>query len=166
MYELQQIDLDLSQKARALQQVVTQLSDNKALAKARAELEEQEQNLAELAKEQQAGEWEIEDLRAKSAPEEKKLYGGSVKNPKELLSLQQEVESLRARTREKEDKVLEVMSLVEGAEKTISVKRETVEGLQREWEERREKLLAEQAQLEAMIDKRKQERQERHQYDQ
>jgi len=158
LYGLQEIDLDLSQKAKALQRVMAQLSNNKALAKTQGELEEHEQALAALEKEQRAEEWGIDDLRAKSAPEEKKLYGGSVKNPKELLNLQQEVESFKTRTREKEDKVLEIMSLAEGLGKRISAKREAVEGLRREWEERRERLLAEQAQLETMIDKRKQDR--------
>ncbi len=159
MYELQEIDLDLGRKAEALHRVVTQLSGNKALEKAEAELEQERQSLARLEKEQRSGEWEAEDIRAKCVPAEKKLYSGSVKNPKELVSLQQDVAALKARIREKEDKVLEIMGQVEEMKAKVADRTVEVGGLRRKWEEGRRELAAERTRLEALLAEGQQKRQ-------
>lgn len=152
LYDLQQIDLDLERKAETLSHVESQLSYNEALTEAKAEVERKRENLAELEKKQKTAEWAIEDLQAKISPLQEKLYTGSVKNPKELMSLQQQVEQLRNQVREGEDKTLEIMSQVEVLQKEIALRTADVERLEEEWQKRREQLLAEQAELRSAID--------------
>ncbi|HJX69574.1 MAG TPA: C4-type zinc ribbon domain-containing protein [Dehalococcoidia bacterium] len=152
LYDLQQIDLDLEDETERLSQVESQLSDNKALTQAQAELEGKRNYLAELEKKQKNQEWKVEDLQAKLSPLQKKLYAGSVKNPKELLSLQQQVADLKTQIRSEEDGVLEIMSQVEGLQKEIASKAAVVEELKEEWQKRQEELTAVQAELKVTID--------------
>jgi len=157
---LQQIDLDLEGKAERLSQVENQLSHNEALEEAKAEVKEKQKNLAELEKKQKKAEWKVDDFQAKFSPLKKKLYAGSVKNPKELVSLQQQVEQLKSQVREEEDKTLEIMSQVEALQKEIALRTAEVEKLEEEWRKRREQLLAEQAELRSAIDIVKEKRSE------
>lgn len=160
LHDLQQIDLDLEGKAERLSQVENQLSHNEALEEAKAEVKEKQKNLAELEKKQKKAEWIVDDLQAKFSPLQKKLYAGSVKNPKELVSLQQQVEQLKSQVREEEDKTLEIMSQVEALQKEIALRTAEVEKLEEEWRKRREQLLAEQAELRSAIDIVKEKRSE------
>ena len=160
LHDLQQIDLDLEGKAERLSQVENQLSHNEALEEAKAEVKEKQKNLAELEKKQKKAEWIVDDLQAKFSPLQKKLYAGSVKNPKELMSLQQQVEQLKSQVREEEDKTLEIMSQVEALQKEIALRTAEVEKLEEEWRKRREQLLAEQAELRSAIDIVKEKRSE------
>ena len=147
LYDLQQIDLDLENKAEVLGRVNSQLSEDKALVEAKAELEAKQQHLAELEKKQKAEEWTIEDLEAKASPLQKKLDTGTTKNPKELLNLQQQVKQLKQQLREGEDKVLEIMSQVEHLQKELVSKTDQVRKLEGEWQKKQRRLLAEQAEL-------------------
>lgn len=60
-------------------------------------------------REQERLETEVASLDAKVGAEERRLYDGSVANPKELASIQAEVSSLRNRKGRIEDEVLEQM---------------------------------------------------------
>jgi len=151
-YDLQQIDLDLEGKAERLSQVESQLSHNEALEEAKAEVKGKQKQLAELEKKEITAEWVVDDLEAKAGPLQKKLYAGSVKNPKELMSLQQQVEQLKSQIREEEDKTLEIMSQIEALQKEVASRAAEVKKLEREWQKRREQLLAEQAELSSTID--------------
>ena len=160
MYDLQQIDLDLEKKTEALSQVESQLSHNEALTEARAEVERKRENLAELEKKEITAEWVVDDLEAKAGPLQEKLYAGSVKNPKELMSLQHQVEQLKSQIREEEDKTLEIMSQVEALRKEIASRAAEVKKLEEEWQKRQEQLLVEQAELRTTIDVAKEKRDE------
>ena len=152
LHDLQQIDLDLEKKTEMLSQVESQLSHNEALTEVKAEVERKRENLAELEKKQKTAEWVIDDLQAKAGPLQQKLYAGSVKNPKELMSLQQQVEQLKSQIREEEDKTLEIMGQVEALQKEVALRAAEVKKLEGEWQKKREQLLAEQAELSTTID--------------
>lgn len=160
LYDLQQIDLDLEAKAEELRRIESQLSDNKELTQVLAELERDRDNLSDLEKKQKAAEWKVDDLQAKLDPLQEELYSGSVKNPKELSSLQQQVESFKTQIRSEEDEILEIMSQVEMQQKEISLKAAEVERLDQEWQKRREKLSVEQVELKLATDIAEQKREE------
>jgi len=152
LYDLQQIDLDLEKKTEMLSHVESQLSHDEALTEARAEVERKRENLAELEKKEITAEWVVDDLEAKAGPLQKKLYAGSVKNPKELRGLQQQVEQLKSQIREEEDKTLEIMRQVEALQKEVASRAAEAKKLEEEWQKRREQLLVEQAELSSTID--------------
>jgi predicted nucleic acid-binding Zn-ribbon protein len=160
LHDLQQVDLDLDSKAEELRQLDSQLSDDKVLTQAQAELEREQDYLAEMEKKQKGAEWIVEDLQAKLKPLQEKLYAGSVKNPKELLSLQQQVKDLKTQIRNEEDGVLEIMSRVEASQKEMSSKTAEVKRLKKEWQKRQKELSADLAELKAAISIAEQKRSE------
>ena len=61
------------------------------------------------------GEAEVDALQARITRIDRKLYGGSVHNPHDLLEMQREVETLRSRMSDAEDRALEQLSDAEAA---------------------------------------------------
>lgn len=80
-----------------------------AIEELTADLEIADKQLAEINREQNRLEGEIELLEQKMAREEQRMYAGSISNPKELSALQAEVESLKRKRAGLEDELLEVM---------------------------------------------------------
>jgi predicted nucleic acid-binding Zn-ribbon protein len=68
------------------------------------------------AREQRRLEGDVEGLTRKRRDEERRLYDGTVANPKELQAIRAEVDGLAARTSRLEDRLLELMEELEGQE--------------------------------------------------
>ena len=151
LYELQEIDLEIDAKNEALTLVVSRLGDSEALAEARVSLATEEERLVELERSQRDVEREVEDLRSKVALLEEKLYGGSVKNPKELASLQEQVEHLKRKRRGQEDEVLGIMTEVEAMQKNLSLKSAEVSRIDEDWRAEQAALSGEQVELGAAL---------------
>lgn len=152
LYELQQLDLDLAKTTGLLSRVEQQLDHDEQLAKARADLEAALTNLAALRDKQKKGEWAVDDIEAKLKPIQQKLYAGSVKNPKELVSMQQQANQMTNQLREEEDRVLETMAQIEALQKDIALKTARVATLEKEWKQKQEQLLSEKAALSGVLD--------------
>ena len=147
LYELQEVDLETEAKKEALSNVQSRLGQSQALDEARANLATKKNCFDELNASQRAGEWEVEDLRTKVAVVEEKLYGGTVKNPKELASLQEQAEHLKKRRREEEDRLLDIMTDVDEAQTNLATISQEVESLEKSWKEEQAELSREQDRL-------------------
>jgi predicted nucleic acid-binding Zn-ribbon protein len=93
-----------------------QLEAGEELSAARKEMEDAESRLGELrlaldavARESSRLEHEIDTIGAKLAAEEKRMYDGSIANPKELEALQHEIANLKERRSRAEDELLDQM---------------------------------------------------------
>jgi predicted nucleic acid-binding Zn-ribbon protein len=124
---LQGIDDEADAKRRHLADVEERLAGDEALEAARAELAEAEVEHTSVSREQRNLEAEVAALNAKIAPEEKRLYDGSVKNPKELSSIQHEIDLLKQRRGKFEERLLEVLARLEVAEARLAEARASVE---------------------------------------
>jgi predicted nucleic acid-binding Zn-ribbon protein len=151
LYDLQQIDLDIDKASTTLRQIEVQLSDDSQLVQAKAKLEQEQAQLQDLQKNQRALERDSDDLRAKQAPLKQKLYGGSVKNPKELVSLQHEVDFLSDKITEKEDRALELMDEIEISQGTLAKITQEIEEVERQLKERKSSLLQEKSEAEKQL---------------
>ncbi|TET39986.1 MAG: hypothetical protein E3J65_02445 [Dehalococcoidia bacterium] len=151
LYELQEVDLEIEAKGEALARVESRLGEREALDEARAALSRERERLAELEKTQRLGEGEMEDLRAKTALLEGKLYSGSVRNPKELTSLQEQVEHLKKRRRGQEDHLLDIMTEVEAVQHSVNSKSRELERMEENWRQEQNSLSREQAELRAAL---------------
>ena len=151
LYELQEADLDIEQRTQALEQVKSQLGKDEDVAAARATLEAAKKKLIELEHQQKTGEWEISDLGAKIAAIEKKLYGGSMKNPRELMGFEQDLKLLKAQRGEREDKLLAVMMDVEDAQQDVKQKSSEFSVMEQGWKENQQKLSMNKEQLETEL---------------
>ncbi len=151
LYALQEIDLDIQRKSETLTGVTTQLGKDAEVIAARATLDAAVKHLSDLERQQRTGEWEVQGLSAKIAAEEKKMVGGSVKNPRELMTLQQETDALKKKRAEREDQLLAVMLDVDDAQKDVNHKGGELDAVERGWQENQQRLSHDQAALEAEL---------------
>ena len=140
LYQLQEVDLAIEANEQAQSQIASQLGESKAVVKAQTELTLEQQRLEELGHQQRSAEWEIDDLVAKLAIAQDKLYSGEIRNPKELTNLQHEVETLKARRSQLEDKVLALMEQVELATASVASRSSGLKALEAEWRSQQQQL--------------------------
>jgi predicted nucleic acid-binding Zn-ribbon protein len=140
LYQLQEVDLELEANEQALRQIASQLGESQTVVKARTKLASENRRLEELKRQQQSSEWEIDDLVNKLAPAQEKLYGGSIKNPKELTNLQHEVEGFKAKREQLEDKALEVMDQIELTDSSVATISNELKSLEAEWQSQQQQL--------------------------
>ncbi len=151
LYQLQEIDLELKSKERTLGQIASQLGESQALVRMRNKLELEHQHSEELKRQQHSLEWEIDDLVTKLTTAEEKLYGGRISNPKELTSLQHEVDGLKARRNQLEDELLEIMDQVEVATLSVATLSNELKTMETEWDSQQQRLSAEMEQLKTTL---------------
>jgi len=151
--ELQEIDLDIERETKVLEQIKSKLGRDELLIATRAALDIRHKRLTDLEHQQRTTEWEVNDLKEKTTLIEKKLYGGSVKNPKELMSLQQEVELLKGQHRAKEEEILGIMLESEASEQDLKRKNSGLGTMEKEWQEKQQLLSKEQKEIEANLTK-------------
>ena len=140
LYELQQIDLEIQNSQGSLDGIRRQLGESEILLAVRADILVSKKYLMEIGSQKRDAEWVVEDLRKNIAQINEKLYGGKVKNPKELLSLEQEVESFKARLRQKEDNLLDLMTEEETVQAKISSETTRLREIEGEWQQEQELL--------------------------
>jgi len=158
LYELQEVDLAFEAQELALKELISQLGESQAVLSARSQLTSEEQRLEELGHEQHSLEWEIDDITTKVTKAEEELYSGRVGNPKELANLQHEIEVLKAKRSELEDRAIEVMEQGEGAKARTDTLKSELKKLEAEWQAQQKELAADKEQLEAEIVNLKQKR--------
>jgi hypothetical protein len=157
--QLQEIDLEIEASERTLARIIYELADDKALRNASEKLEQEQKRLEELRKKQHSAEGDIEDISAKLAVGNESLFSGRIRVPKELSSLQQEVESLKVRRGQMEEKALKIIEEVEQAEASVTRLAGELASLRTEWQRRREELTAEMERVKAALSDLKSQRQ-------
>ncbi len=151
LYDLQTLDLEVDARKEALGRVESSLSEPSELEGAREAWTASAKELAEAERGQRDLELELQSLRSKHTQEEAKLYGGSVKNSRELAGLQAEVTSLATMVRELEDKLLEIMSSLEELRRRESEQRAVLKDKEDQWTEEKGTLLKEQEALQSVL---------------
>jgi predicted nucleic acid-binding Zn-ribbon protein len=159
LYRLQQLDSAWDAGQKRLSEIEAALKDDRALRKAQRSVEEAEKQAQKWYIKQRDLELEIQSLSDKLARSEKRLYGGKVKNPKELTDLQAEVASLTRRRQHLEDTLLEAMIAREDAEAAQDEAQATLEDVKSTWSTRQAALKAEREELEQRLEGIEQERQ-------
>jgi len=151
LYQLQEVDLEMDSTEQALMQIASQLGESQEIVSTRSNLESERQHLEELKHQQHSSEWEIADIGTKLKTLEEKLYGGSIANPKELANLQHEIDGMKLRSRQFEDKTLDIMDQVETTTASVAAISSQLETLETEWQSQQQRLSAEMEQLKAKL---------------
>ncbi len=147
LYELQQVDQAIDAKGRRLEAIAAQLKESETLQQARSKLEQLQQRVTRIERTQLEQELELRGLADKLKAEERRLYSGRVKNPKELAGLQKEVRYLKRRHEELEEQLLETMVTREEIQAQIDEAAATLDKLEAEWRAQQATLFDEQRQL-------------------
>lgn len=151
LYALQEVDSALDGCRASLADAESRVGETEELVQARERVATLKQALEEAEKQQRVQEWQIDDMREKIEPLEKKLYGGTIRNPKELEDLQQDVDSLKRRQRALEDRDLEIMVTVEEIQRESSEAQRLLAEVQAAWEVEQERLSRQQEELRSEI---------------
>ena len=151
LLQLQTHDLERDAKRRRLKQVVAALAEPEALRAAATAVTAAQTETARARVRRRDLELEIKTLEAKAASVEERLYGGQVKNPKELADLQNDAASLRRRRAALDDTLLEAMVALEDAEQAEQQAYSKLAALEKRWEADQRTLTDERRQLEVEI---------------
>jgi len=135
LFQLQQLDLELDRLTNEHQAITTSLQGNAKLRKLRSDYEIAQEEWQSSLQTQKDAEWTLEDLNNRLQHQEQRLYNGSVTNPKELQSLQQEVQRLRAQQNRQEEHLLEVIDATESLQETAQQKQASLQQAQDAWQE-------------------------------
>jgi predicted nucleic acid-binding Zn-ribbon protein len=134
LYRLQNLDLELETGQRHVSEIQASLGESEALRQTRQALAAAAKEHRDWATGSRDLELEIESLNNKISASEKRLYSGSVTNPKELGDMQDEVASLKRRRGALEDELLEAMVYSEEAEATLEACRTTLADTEAHWQ--------------------------------
>lgn len=121
LYQLQETELESARLAQQKKQIESALADDAAVKRYRRILEEVQTALKPLRQRFSELEHQLEANQNKQHATEDRLYSGTIKNPKELQDMQQEVESLKAWRAQLEERMLETMVAVEETEEANKV---------------------------------------------
>jgi hypothetical protein len=152
LYGLQQLDSERDANQQRLLEIEAALEDDRALREARRSVEKARRRVQTWQTKQRDLELEIESLSSKMSRSEKRLYGGKVKNPKELSDLQAEIASLKRRRQKLEDTLLEAMINREEAEDARDEAETHLEEVESSWTAQQADLRAERETLERRIE--------------
>ena len=127
LFRLQQIDHQLDQDRTRLQEIEVALSQDEVLVRARQSAQQAAERLEQERKSLRRAEENVQAQRVKIEQTESTLYGGKVRNPKELQDMQNEVTALKRYLSVLEDRQLEIMISVEEAEAVYAAAASEVE---------------------------------------
>jgi predicted nucleic acid-binding Zn-ribbon protein len=147
LYRLQQLDSQIDQAQARLDKIELALSDNRELMEAESQAEQTSSALEERRKAMQRAENEVKAQRLKIEQTESTLYGGKVRNPKELQDLQNETAALKRYLGTLEDRQLEQMIAYEEAEGEYQLAVERRDQVRAQKSARDQKLSGEQASI-------------------
>lgn len=151
LYRLQQIDDEIRSAKNRLAEVIRSQRETPELLAARQRAEAAAGELHEYRTTQTDLNLELKSLNSKALSSERRLYSGTVKNPKELEDLQHESESLAKRRTVLEDELLEAMIMVEDAQEEDEAAQASLQEIEAMWRQDQEDFKQEQTELIARI---------------
>jgi predicted nucleic acid-binding Zn-ribbon protein len=161
LWRLQETDMALDSRRGSLADAETQLGEPEDLVALQARVEELRSALKQAESAQRDVEIEADDLKAKIAPQETKLYEGTIKNPKELAGLQADIDQLKRHLSAVEDRDLAALAAVEAADTELRTASAELEAMQAAWGEEQGDLRSRMARLTAEITEYDEERNDR-----
>jgi predicted nucleic acid-binding Zn-ribbon protein len=147
LFRLQELDDRLRAEKKRLGDVLRLQNESEQLVAARRQAEAAGAEYQKWNRTQNSLSLEVKGLTQKAKRSEDRLYSGTVKNPKELTDIQQEIDSLHRRRSLLEDELLEAMIQLEEAQEEVSNATASFERIKTKWEKDQQSLREEQSQL-------------------
>jgi predicted nucleic acid-binding Zn-ribbon protein len=151
LYALQEIDSAIEAVKASLAAVEEQLGESEELIAGRQAVDEGRDALEDVSKQQRELEWQVDDLRSRLSDVESKLYGGSVRNPKELASVQEEANILKGQLRRREDELLDLMVRGEERQAALREAEGSLAEVESRWRQEQGELAGEKERLEGEL---------------
>ena len=109
LYDLQLLDWEIQKREEELSEIRARLADDSRRLSIKRQLDALENKLGELERPRRQSESAIEQLEGRIADIDRRLYDGSVTNPRELEAYQEERANLVGSRGAEEDKLLDLM---------------------------------------------------------
>jgi predicted nucleic acid-binding Zn-ribbon protein len=142
LFALQEIDLLIDARRAIIADIDARLGENDELLEARESVEDAAAALERLQKRQREFDSQLQDLDAKIGPLEKKLYDGSVRNPKELTDLQKELDIFKANRGKLDDQGLQIIESLESANRALASAKQDLAKIESNWKASQSQLSA------------------------
>jgi len=134
LLQWQEIELEGATTQRSLIELKGKLGASPALRAARETFEAADQRVQRGTKMQKELEFDFESISNRLAASQNRLYGGKVKNPKELQGLEDEVAHLTERGNQLQEDILESLLEVEEADETLKAAQESLREVESDWQ--------------------------------
>jgi hypothetical protein len=134
VFEFQQIEQAILSRRNQADEIDLRLNHNSAYEKAREELSVAEQGKEDLERQYKELDAEAEQLRNNIQRINDKLYGGKIKNPKELMSFEQEATMLKSNLVPKDDLLLAMMERLESRKAEVQRLQESCKTIEAAWQ--------------------------------
>ncbi|HDQ34973.1 MAG TPA: hypothetical protein ENN14_01515 [Chloroflexi bacterium] len=149
LLQVQEADLEIQRADTRLKEIARLLQDQSELLAARKAHERAEAAAQAQRKTQKDTEFELQRVETEREQKQAQLYGGKIKNPRELKDLEAKVASLKKRKAQLEDRLLETMLAREEAEEIAAAALQAYQEAEARWEANTSALRTEQETLEA-----------------
>ena len=116
LHDLQEIDLGIAERDASLADVCAKLADDSGIASTRQKIARLDAKLSDLGSKRRAAERAIAEIQEDLKRIEARLYGGAVKNPRELEAAEEERAFRTSQQRDHEDVLLDLMVETDDAE--------------------------------------------------
>lgn len=120
VFDLQQVELAIQSKKKQLEEINMAINYNEAYELAKTKFESARNEQREREKQYKDLDAEAEELRTSIKQINDKLYGGKIKNPKELVGYEQEAGILKGSLAKKDDTLLDLMEKIDAAKSEIN----------------------------------------------
>jgi len=147
LYRLGQVDRQIDHIRARLNSIQKTLENDTEMKTAKARYDNASQENLRALRGVKDAEAEATALRVKIEQVEASLYGGSVKNPKELQDLQKDAASLKKHLAALEERQLEAMLLAESADTELKQAKNNLDLVQAKLGDEHKKLLEERGEL-------------------
>ena len=145
LYDLLAIDGELERYRQSIASIDDTLADNHLLLKTRHALEEAQATLKKQETGRKDLELTVESYQDKGQELESKLYGGTVRNPRELKDMQVELNLLREQQNQQEESLLLALEATEETEQSLGSLESAFQEIQETRQKEEERLLEERA---------------------
>lgn len=144
---LQTADSEVDARRTRLDEIRALLGVSAELNAARAAVEAADRELRADEAAQRQLEWQVDDLSGKIKELDGRLYSGRIGNPKELSSLQTEIQHMRADLGALEERALEAIDATDRQRAEVERLRRELADMEARWRDEQAALRNEQAQL-------------------
>ena len=155
IYDLQELDWEIDRHEIELASIEARLLDDAALVKARAGTVQREETLRPLRMQHARQAQDVQQLQEKVGTLEQRLYGGSVRSPREMESFQAELQYAKQHAEEGEEELLTLMIKLDENEAGAAKAKNDLSQMESAWAETQVSLSKEQALLTEQLQNRK-----------
>ena len=147
LYDLLAIDMEVERFRKSIVSIDDTLADNHLLLETQRALEETQATLRKQETERKDLELIVESYHDKGEQLESKLYGGTVRNPRELKDMQVELNLLREQQKQEEESLLVALGATEETELSLSSLKSALKKIQTARQKEQKQLLEEKTHL-------------------